>query len=114
MLAAALLRKPASLNKTEGRYWDRLVVAQHRGEIVEFKAHSLTLILGPDCRYTPEFLVVLPSGEMQIHEVKGPFIRSGDDGMVKLRVAARLFPWFRFILAQEQKDKSWEITEVVP
>lgn len=114
MLAAALLRKPDSLNKTEGRYWDRLVLAQHRGAVSDFKAHTFTFILGPDCRYTPDYFVVLPDGVIEFHEVKGPFIRDGDDGMVKLRTATRLLPWFRFVLAQEQKDKTWSLTEMVP
>ena len=114
MLAVGLLRKPVGLNKTEARYWGRLVLARHRGEVEDFRFHALTFILGPDCRYTPEAFVLRPDGTMEMHEVKGPFIRSGDDGMVKLRVACRMFPMFRWFLAQEGKDKVWTLTEMTP
>lgn len=111
MKALVLLRKPASLNRTEARYWDRLVVDPG---IFAFGAHRLTFLLGPDCRYTPDFDVIRQDGTVELHEVKGPFIRTGDDGMVKLRSAAATFPHFRWIRAQEQRDKSWEVKECVP
>lgn len=114
VLALALLRRPTQLTKTESRYWDHLLGEQAAGRILEFRAHQVTLILGPDVRYTADFFVVLPSREMQVHEVKGPYIRSGDDGMVKLRTAAAQFPWFRFIRAQEGRDLRWTFKEIVP
>lgn len=121
LLTLALLRKPASLNQTEGRYFDHLVYERSRGEVLEFLPHAVTLTLGPDCRYTPDFLVVVKAylngarvGVLELHEVKGPYIRAGDDGLVKLRAAAARFPWLRFRLAQEQRDKSWAVREVHP
>lgn len=111
MKALALLRKPDSLNRVEARYWDRLVL---RGDVPWFAAHRFTLLLGPDCRFTPDFSVQRTDGTFEFHEVKGPFIRTGDDGMVKLRTAASQFPMFRWVLAQEGKDKSWTEKEIVP
>ncbi len=114
MMAVALLRKPASLNKTEARYWDRLLLRRASGVVREFGAHRITFLLGPDCRYTPDFDVIRHDGTIELHEIKGPFIRSGDDGLPKLRTAAALFPWFRWWLVQEGKDKQWTEREVVP
>ena len=110
--AVGLTRRPDDLNKTEGRYFDKLLLAKSEGRIHDFKFHELTFKLGPDCRYTPEAWVLLPSGEMQLHEVKGMFVR--DDAMVKLRAASKQFPMFRWFFCQEQKDKMWKIKEVCP
>lgn len=112
--AVGRLVKPASLNKTEARYWDRLISLRAAGHILWFDAHRLTFLLGPDCRYTPDFLVLDAQGGLECREIKGPFIRTGDDGMVKLRMAARTFPFLQWRLCHEQRDKSWVETEVVP
>lgn len=114
MLTTALFRRPASLNNTESRYWDRLLLLRAAGQVAEFGAHRMTFLLGPDCRYTPDFDVLRSDGTLELHEVKGPFIRTGDDGMVKLRTAAARFPWFRWVLVQEGKDRRWTANEVVP
>ncbi len=112
VLAKALAAKPRSLNKTEGRYYDLLLLEQSRGKLVAFRFHAITLVLGPDCRYTPEVMVIRQDGTIEFHEVKGPYIRNGDDGMVKLRAAAAAFPWFRFYLAQEDNLKRWVTSAV--
>jgi len=112
-MAKALLRKPSDLNKTESRYWDHLFLRQRAGDIVDYRFHEITFKLGPDCRYTPEALVIRPDGSVEIHEVKG-FMR--DDARAKLHTAARLFPWFRFILVTEtgRATGTWHLKEVVP
>ena len=111
LIQARLERQPL---EEEWREIRRLVLLQHGGSVTDFRAHAFTFILGPDCRYTPDYFVVRDDGTIEFHEVKGPFIRDGDDGMVKLRTATRLLPWFRFVLPQEQKDKTWTLTEMVP
>lgn len=110
-LALASLVKPTGLNKTEGRYHDQLVLQQARGEVLWFAAHAITLVLGHDCRYTPDFLVVPADGVLTCIEVKGDYIRSGDDGMVKLRSAAEAFP-FRFQRAQLKAQGGWELITI--
>ena len=57
-------------------------------------------------RYTPDFLVELPGGLLELHEVKG-FWR--DDARVKFKVAAELFPMFRFV-AVKRKHRQWELS----
>jgi hypothetical protein len=73
---------------------------QLTGEIAWFAFEAVTLKLADDTRYTPDFAVMLTNGTIEMHEVKG-FMR--DDARVKLRVAARLFP-FVFRLARKTKD----------
>ena len=99
MKPAKAVPRETRMNKTEGRYALFLRARRDRGEIEEFGFEVLTLKIGDDTRYTPDFLVQLPSGELECHEVKG-FWR--DDAFVKIKVAAALFP-FRFISVKEDK-----------
>jgi len=101
--------QPKRGNKTEAEYGWVLRAEQQAGAILEFRYEALTLILGHDCRYTPDYLVVTTLGFLELHEVKG-FHR--DDAMVKLRVAARLFPWFRFLLVEREGGGGFHREEV--
>jgi hypothetical protein len=97
-----------NLNKTEAQYLSFL----RAFNLPWVGIQSLTLKLGDDCRYTPDFAVLTKTGELQAHEVKG-FWR--DDAKVKIKVAARCFPWIRFHVAiWERKHKAWNITSVAP
>jgi hypothetical protein len=55
---------------------------------------AVTLKLADDCRYTPDFMVIADDDVVEFHEVKGGFWR--DDAKVKIRVAAQMYPMFRF------------------
>lgn len=94
--------KSGEMNKTEAAY--AADVLEHRkqaGEIVDYWFERLTFKLADDCRYTPDFVVMLASGELECHETKGYW---QDDAKVKIRVAASLFP-FRFVAIQKQPKK---------
>ncbi len=64
---------------------------------------AITLRLGADCRFTPDFFVIAGDDVLEFHEVKGSFIR--DDAKVKLRVAAEMYPMFRFRMFAKQPKK---------
>ena len=103
---------PRTMNATEAAYASLLTARQRAGEVLSFSYESVSLRLGNDCRYTPDFFVVLANGEIEMHEVKG-FMR--DDAQTKLRTAAAQYP-FRFILAlrvSRGKSISFDIS-VVP
>lgn len=78
---------------------------------------SLTLVLANGVRYTPDFVVVhrITAGWwMLAFETKG-FMR--DDAAVKIKVAARAYPWIKFHLVTKKKKKDgggWAIEEVLP
>jgi hypothetical protein len=97
----------ARLNKTERAYYLHL---QNVVLVNWIGVQNLTLKLADDCRYTPDFIVVRFSGAIEAHEVKG-FWR--DDAKVKIKVAARLFPWIRFIVVQKING-DWKQTPVKP
>lgn len=100
------------MNKTEAEYAGMLQERHLRGEVSWWKYEAITLKLADNTRYTPDFLVMLADGTLEIHETKGGFIR--EDGWLKLKVAAGMFP-FRFFLCQKQAKKAgggWQIRRV--
>ena len=97
--AVRLTTDEEKLNKTERAFLAHL--RANPGEVGAWIGiQSVTLKLGDDCRYTPDFFCVGSSGAVA-WEVKG-FMR--DDALVKLKTAARAFSWIKFILVKRDKD----------
>lgn len=71
---------------------------------------AITLKLADDTRYTPDFMVIDANGQLVAYETKG-WMR--DDAAVKLKVAARLYRFIRFVLVQKDKGQ-WKETPVNP
>lgn len=94
------------LNKTERRFLAELRSRTARYSYVGIQ--EITLRLGWDTRYTPDFNCVTDTNTVQFFEVKG-FMR--DDARVKLYTAAAKFPWFWFWLVK-WKDGKWVETLV--
>lgn len=94
------------MNKLESRYAQHLGLLRLEGKVSAFLYEAVSLRLADRTTYNPDFLVILPDGSVEIHETKG-FMR--DDAAVKIKVAARMFPWFTFRLVRHTKGK-WEIT----
>jgi len=88
-----------NMNRTEGEYALWLRRRRDIGEIESFEFEPMKLRIGAKCFYTPDFLVQLPNGELECHEVKG-FLR--DDAAVKIKAAAAKFP-FRFVMIFKDK-----------
>lgn len=98
------------MNGTERRYAQEVLEPLKRaGRVREWFFEAITLKLGDDCRYTPDFFVVTDTGEAELHEVKG-FWR--DDAKVKAKVCARLYP-FRVVVVRYIK-KAWDREEISP
>lgn len=111
-LSKAVFEKPR-MNKTETAFYEELLTRGYAK--VQFE--GITLELGTGARYTPDFYCsYLNDTEDQpnfttFFEVKGGFIREAS--LVRLKVAARQFPEFTFILAQK-RNGIWSETEVKP
>jgi hypothetical protein len=90
-------RVPGVMNKLEKEYADLFL-----GKLVHFY-EAVTLKLGDDCRYTPDFMVIAEDDVIEFREVKGRWM---DDAKVKIRVAAEKFPMFRFE-AWSKVNKIW-------
>lgn len=100
--------KTGERNKTEQAYENFLTALQHAGSILWFKFEGIKLRLADNTFYTPDFAVMLASGQMELHEVKGFW---QDDARAKIKIAAELYP-FRFLAAKPKSKKDgggWEI-----
>jgi hypothetical protein len=95
--------KTGEMNKTEAAYEAHLSALQFAGEILWYKFEGLKFRLADNTFYTPDFAVMLASGALEAHEVKGQWL---DDARVKIKVAASLYP-IQFIGVQKD-GKGWK------
>ena len=72
------------------------------GFIVWLDFESITFKLAEHrCRFTPDFIVQKNDGTVIAYEVKGHW---EDDARVKIKVAAKSFPWVKFVGVMWVKD----------
>jgi hypothetical protein len=98
--------KAGAMNKTESAYAKHLEVQKQFGNVAWYEFEPMNLRLGEKCFYSVDFMVMLKSGALECHEVKGYWT---DDALVKIKVAAARFP-FRFIAVRLVKGE-WEVRE---
>lgn len=92
----------------EEAFAELLTLRKNAGEIQDYQFEAVKLRLAKNTFYTCDFLAV---GEhVTFYEVKG---FKEDDAMVKIKVAARLYPWFEFIMVTRDR-KSWKYTVIEP
>lgn len=102
--------KTGQMNKTEAAYCEQLELRKRVGEIAWYRFEGIKLRLADNTFYTPDFAVMLTTGEMELHEVKGFWT---DDARVKTKVAADQYP-FRVIGVTKQAKKAgggWKTEE---
>jgi hypothetical protein len=97
------LRRGKQMNATESAYSLILEAMKRRGDIADYKFEGLTLRLADDCRYTPDFFIIVARDPLQIRfaETKGAHI--WDDSKVKFRVAKEQNPWAEWEMHQKIK-----------
>jgi hypothetical protein len=93
--------KTGEMNGTEAAYEKVLAARTLAGEIVWYEFEAITFVLEGGVRYTPDFIVQLANGEIEVHEVKGFWT---EDARVKVRIAQGRFP-FRFLAIMGKKKK---------
>ncbi len=102
--------KTGQLNKTELMYQNTLDLGKQAGEIAWFKFEGVKFRLADNTFYTPDFIVMRTSGELEAHEVKGYWL---DDARAKIKIAADMYP-FKFLAVTRQAKKlggGWKIEE---
>lgn len=89
-------RVAGRMNKGEAAYAAALDARIAAGHVVAWWFEFLTLRLADDTHYRPDFLVQLPDGTLELHEVKG---RKGEtfyateDGWLKIKLTAEVAPF---------------------
>lgn len=102
--------KAGAMNKTEAAYAMTLELRRRAGEVAWFKFEGIKFRLADNTFYTPDFAVMLASGALEAHEVKGFW---QDDARAKIKIAAEMYP-LRFVAVQLQPKKAgggWNIEE---
>ena len=90
------------MNKLEKDYAYQLEMLMLSGQILRWYYEHLNFRLARKTFYMPDFMVVKKE-QIEFHEVKG-FWR--DDARVKIKVAAQMYPWFKWVAVQWKK-KQW-------
>jgi hypothetical protein len=92
------------MNGLEERYASTVLHPMRMaGELVDWKFEAMGFRLGEKCFFYPDFWVVYPD-RFEIHECKG---RWEDDALVKMRVAAELYPWLKWKAFSYRKTTGW-------
>lgn len=103
------------MNGIERRRALELEALKRSGEIDDWRFEAIKLTLADNTTYRPDFLIVnLETRSFRIEEVKGHW---EDDARVKIKVAARLFPFFQFRALRPRpkaQGGGWHIEEIRP
>lgn len=99
--------KSGAMNKTEQSYANHLELRKRDGDILWYRFEGVKLRLADKTFLTPDFALMLKSGLIQLHDVKGFMM---EDANVKLKVAADQYP-FQFFIVRKSKV-GWSVTQV--
>lgn len=100
-------KRPGSMNRLETKYAQKLEAMKFNGEVLWWAYEGIKLRLADKTFYTPDFFVLMSSGELTCHETKGFW---EDDARVKIKVAAEKFP-FKFYAIMHKKG-AWGVEEI--
>jgi hypothetical protein len=99
----------AKLNKTERA---RLEYLRRLPHVTFLHTQSVTVKIADNCRLTADYFYFDQKRERFVFEdTKGSFWR--EDAKIKIKVAARTFPEFTFIVAHKEKN-NWREQEINP
>lgn len=100
--------KTGEMNKTEAEYAQLLEHKKMTLEIAWYKFEGMKFRLADNTFYTPDFIVMLSTGEIEAHEVKGFWT---DDARVKIKIAADMYPVaFKAVTKAAKKDGGgWKV-----
>lgn len=103
--------RTGEMNKTETAFAAMLETRKRNGEIVDYWFEAVSFkIADNQCRYTPDFLVLLNDMSLVVFEVKGSFRIMTDDAKVKCKVFSSKYPLQLYIVAPRPKKAGagWE------
>jgi hypothetical protein len=92
------------MNANERAYASYLLARKLDGDVLWFGFQAITILYGPDCRFTPDFLILFSDSRLELHDTKGASkIKTGkragentfwaeEAAKIKTRVTAGNFP----------------------
>jgi hypothetical protein len=106
--------KPGQKNRTEEAFDAYLDGLKHHGEVLWYCFEGIKLKLSDNCHLTVDFAVMAADGVLEMVDVKGSPAIFSDDAKVKMKTAARLFP-FRYKVAfpiPKKHGGGWRIVDI--
>jgi enolase len=103
------LKPRGEMNKTEAAYAAHLKLRENAGEVLWWAFEAIKLRLANNTFITIDFAVMLADGSFESHEVKGrkgKTYYSTEDGKIKAKVAAEIFPW-TFKIVWPLQGRGW-------
>ncbi len=98
-------KKKEGMNQWETDYAAILESKRATGEVVLYRYEAVKLRLADKTFYTCDFMVMLPDGVIEFHEVKGHW---EEDARLKIKLAAEQFPEFTFrAFLRRRKEDPW-------
>jgi hypothetical protein len=97
-------KRRGKCNGLEASYAEHLTVLQARGEVLWWRFEGISFRLADGAIYTPDFVVQLPDGLIELHETKGHWREAA---RVRIKVAAELYP-FAFVAVKSVGGK-WQV-----
>lgn len=89
-------------NQLETRYEVNVLEPRRcAGEILSYRYQAIKLVLADNTSYTPDY-VVTTHDQIELHEVKGYW---EDDARAKWKIAAELWPEFKFVAIIFRKNQ---------
>jgi len=97
------------MNGMEKRYAAYLETRRLCGEIAKWRFEAIKLKLARATFLNIDFMVTMLDNHIELHETKG---HMEDDAIVKLKIAAQMFPEFRIVVVKEVgKPKRWSFRD---
>lgn len=99
------------MNKLEAAYAQKIELERLAGMWQWWAYEPIKLRLAAGAWYTPDFALLDPGGHLIIHETKGHWREAA---MVRIKVAAELYPFFRFVAVTRQRKRqggAWILTQ---
>lgn len=98
--------RTSKMNGTESQYALILEAMKRRGDIADYQFEGMTIRLADNCKYTPDFFILVSLVPLKIRfaETKGAHI--WDDSKVKFKVAKEQNPWAEWEMHQ-RKQGEW-------
>lgn len=101
-------------NSTEKRFeLEKLIPMKLTGEILCYQFEGITLRLANGLKYKPDYWTVNGNNETVFFEVKGGRPKQREAGIKALKMAASVYPVYRFYLARYAGGQ-WDVQEILP
>jgi len=105
--------KKGHMNKSEARYARHLDEQRLAGAVIWWKFEAIKLMIAANTSITVDFGVMLASGVIELHDVKGSKAMVTDDARAKMKVAAAQFPFvFKFVYLAGKGSSAWVEEEI--